>query len=619
MKHSLRIRSGARTEILEAEEGRSLLEALRSRGPAALDSPCGGGGLCGKCRVRLIRGSLSEPDGAEASLLSAAELGSGARLACRALVRGEVEIELFERGEASIVAAGPEAHASGAAYPLDPPARFVALTIKEAGLEGSSDDEARLLAALDSAVPALGLALPPYSKEGGATRPAQVPLAALPGLALSARGGEVDALLVQGELFSVSSRGDRRPLGAGVDIGTTTVLCRLLDLGTGESLGTRSAINAQAAYGADVLSRIAASEEPGGLEALRDGIRSQIAAMVASLVADAAPSDAATAGGGAAAEDLVSIAIAGNTTMLHLLAGVPPGAIARAPFTPAFLAARVERAMDLGLVAHPGCAAFLLPGVSAYVGADIVAGMAAIGLHEKPGKSLYLDLGTNGELALGGKEGILCCATAAGPAFEGAGIEKGTGGFAGAIDSVWVEGGTLRFGTIGGLPATGICGSGLIDALAAFLDLGSLDETGRVDEALGSRLYLDEGRDIYLSQADVRAAQLAKAAIAAGIDSLLAAAGCGPEDVERLYLAGGFGSLLDVRGAVRIGLLPAELADRVVVVGNAAGAGAAAACLSRGALEAAGRVAGLCEYIELSGRADFNAAYIERMTFPERG
>jgi len=245
--------------------------------------------------------------------------------------------------------------------------------------------------------------------------------------------------------------------------------------------------------------------------------------------------------------------------------------------------------------------------------------MAAIKFHEAPGRSLYLDLGTNGEIALGGKGGILCCATAAGPAFEGAGIEKGTGGFEGAIDSVWIEDGKARFGTIGNRPAIGICGSGLIDALAAFLDLGLMDETGRVDEAVGERVYLDRERGIYLSQADVRAAQLAKAAIAAGIDTLLGAAGCGLGEVERLYLAGGFGSLLGVRGAARVGLLPAELADRVVVVGNASGAGAAAACLSASALAACSRVASLCEYLELSGRADFNAAYIERMIFPERG
>jgi uncharacterized 2Fe-2S/4Fe-4S cluster protein (DUF4445 family) len=594
MKHSLRIRSAARSEVLEAAEGLSLSEALRAMGPLGLESPCGGKGLCGKCRIGLVGGALSAPDETESRLLSAAEIASGIRLACRARILGDAEVELFERGEASIVAAGPDA-----VYALDPSARLVTVAMRESGLEDQLSDEARLLAALSPALPR-------------GRSPSRVALSALPGLALSARGGEVEALIAGDEVLSVSPRRGRggRALGVGVDIGTTTVLCRLLDLNAGRSLGARSEINAQAGYGADVLSRIAASEEPGGLEALRDPIRSQLRRMIAELAADA--------GGGASVEDVLSIAVAGNTTMLHFLAGVPPGAMARSPFTPAFLGCRRESAAALALVAHSGCVAHLLPGVSAYVGADIVAGMAAIRLHEARGRSLYLDLGTNGELALGGKDGILCCATAAGPAFEGAGIEKGMGGFEGAIDSVWIEDGKARFGTIGGGPAKGICGSGLIDALAAFLDLGMVDETGRVDEAVGERMYLDQERGIYLSQADVRAAQLAKAAIAAGIDTLLGAAGCGLDEVERLYLAGGFGSLLDLRGAVRVGLLPAELSDRVLVVGNASGAGAAAACLSASALEACSRVASLCEYLELSGRSDFNAAYIDRMIFPER-
>jgi uncharacterized 2Fe-2S/4Fe-4S cluster protein (DUF4445 family) len=610
MKHVLRIRDRLRVETLDVEEGTSVSEALRALDREAVETPCGGKGLCGKCRILLARGELSAPDERESRLLSAAEIAAGSRLACRARLLGNAEIELAWRGEASIVTAGPSS-----AFALDPPARRVAVFPTAPKLEDRSDDEARLLSALAGA-------LPPDRA------PSRVALAALPGLALAARGGEVEALIAGDEVLGASSRrAGERSLGVGVDIGTTTVLCRLVDLGSGESLGARTELNAQRGYGADVLSRIAASEEGGGLEALRDRIRSQIARMIVDLTLDA----------GASAEEVASIALAGNTTMLHLLAGVPPGAIARAPFTPAFLAGRAEGAAALGLVSHPGCAAFLLPGVSAYVGADIVAGMAAIRLHESPGNSLYLDLGTNGEMAFGGRDGILCCATAAGPAFEGAGIEKGTGGFEGAIDSVWIEEGSIRYGTIGGRPANGICGSGLIDALAAFLDAGIVDETGRVadaDEAGalppalgalvaqgedGPRAYLDRKREIYLSQADVRAAQLAKAAIAAGIDTLLLAAGRGLDEVDRLYLAGGFGSLLDVHGATRVGLLPPELADRVLVVGNAAGAGATAACLSRQALEACSRVVSLCKYVELSGRSDFNAAYIERMIFPERG
>ena len=259
-----------------------------------------------------------------------------------------------------------------------------------------------------------------------------------------------------------------------MDIGTTTVVCYLVDLASGERLGARSALNAQRAYGADVISRIAAaSESPAGLESLRSAIATQIARLIELAAIDA----------GVAREDIASIAVAGNTTMLHLLAGVPPDAIARAPFAPVFLGRRETSAAELGLVAHRTCTAILLPGVSGYVGADIVSGMAAVRMGETRGPALFLDLGTNGEIAFGGSEGILCCATAAGPAFEGAGIEMGSAGVDGAVDSVWIEDGAIRCTTIGGRPAAGICGSGLVDAVAAFLDCGLVDDTGRVVDA----------------------------------------------------------------------------------------------------------------------------------------
>ncbi len=616
MMHSLRVLEGKRIDEMEVEGDSSVLEAVAGLEPSRIDAPCGGKGLCGKCRIKLVGGRLSAPDARESRLLSAAELGVGLRLACLARVEGDAEIELSERGEAYIVTSGPESSAE-----LDPPVRLVAVAPRECSLEDQSDDEARLLEAM---------ALELDRQGAGGPAPAKVALGALQGLARYCRGGAaLGAVIADGGVLSVAPlRPGARALGLGVDLGTTTVVCRLVDLATGERLGSASELNAQRSFGADVISRIEAASAPAGLEALKSRIRTQIASMAKALAESA----------GAEGADLVSFAIAGNTTMLHLLAGVPPDAIARSPFAPAFLSRRTENAAELGLVQHQGCAAILLPGVSAYVGADIVAGLAAIGLHEAAGRSLFLDLGTNGEIAFGGADGILCCATAAGPAFEGAGIAKGTGGVVGAIDSVWVEDGAIRFGTIGDAPAAGICGSGLIDALAAFLDCGLVDDTGRVVDAEEARalpprlsalvgeglgdgsggplLFLDRERGIYISQADVRAAQLAKAAIAAGIDTLLKIAGVGSGDVDRLYLAGGFGSLLDVRSAARIGLLPPELADRVIVVGNASGAGAVAACLSRSRLEACDRARAACAYVELSSRPDFNEAYIERMMFP---
>jgi uncharacterized 2Fe-2S/4Fe-4S cluster protein (DUF4445 family) len=576
----------------------------------ALNAPCGGKGLCGKCRVTVVAGHLSPPDSRELALLSTAEIATGERLACIARITGDAEIRVRETREASILM-----QASAEGIEIDPPVRRALVSLVPPSLEDPSDDETRLLRALAPRFPARRLAVSP---------------SALAGLARAARDTLPISVLLSGDevIDARPEQPGERVLGVGVDIGTTTVVCFLVDLGTGAQLGARSALNAQRAYGADVISRIAAaSESPARLEGLRAAIAGQLSALIARLAQDAE----------AAPEDIVSIVVAGNTTMLHLLAGVPPDAIARAPFVPAFLGRRQLSAAELGLVAHTACAAILLPGVSGYVGADIVAGMTAVRMAEQPGPALFIDLGTNGEMALGGSGGIVCCATAAGPAFEGAGIEMGSAGVEGAIDSVWIEDGEIRSTTIGGRPATGICGSGLVDAIAAFLDCGLVDESGRVvdagqDAALPpaiaalrdgegreARLYLDRAAGVYLSQADVRAAQLAKAAVAAGIASLAAAAGVELDEIGRLYLAGGFGSFLDLRSAIRIGLLPRALRDRVLVAGNTAGAGAMAACLSSARLEACDRVRSLCSYLELSARADFNDLFVGNMLFPGNG
>ncbi len=623
MTRAIRFIRGSNATDAEAEEGATISAAIAAAGLEGPETPCGGKGLCGKCRIRLLEGELSPPGPEESSHLSAAELEAGVRLACLARVAGcagaGLAIELPEPGRASLATEGPET-----GFPLDPPVRVVEVELEAPGMGAGNDDETRLLAALAAASAASAASGPEGGRGPGAPAPlrppAAVSLGALADLGRLARGaGRLGAVVGFGRVIGLRPAG-RAGLGLGVDLGTTSVACRLVDLATGRSLGEAAALNAQRRFGADVISRIEAASA-GSLGELRDLSSSQIASMADSLAREA----------GAEAADIVSIAVAGNPTMLHLLAGAPPGAIAAAPFVPVFTGPRVEDAFELGLAPRPGCSAVLLPGIAAYVGADIVAGMASIGLRGMPGRSLFLDLGTNGEIAMGGRGGILCCAAAAGPAFEGAGLEMGSAGTAGAIDSVWLEGGLMRASTIGDAAPAGICGSGLVSALAALLDSGLVDSGGRIadeDEAAGlpkavaSRLganergrlvYLDEGRRVYLSQADIRAAQLAKAAIAAGID-VLAARGPAP---DRVFLAGGFGSLVDPRSAARIGLIPPELAERAVAVGNASLAGATAAVLSRGALEECSELRGTAEYVELSGSPEFNSAYVERMIFPE--
>jgi len=605
---------------IEARTDQSLLDALRVSnewgGPdgdfsVEPESPCGGKGLCGKCRAR-VGGSVESVTEREYGLLSSRELAEGYRLLCLVRVapeiddRGPARVELAPKGRAAILTEGPRIE-----FALDPPSTRLSLDLNAPSLDDQVSDEIRLVRALAAA---------------GHAAVAELGLDVLRDLASAARGSRVSVVLSGDRVVAVSDEAAaaRPAYGLGVDIGTTTLACYLVDLDSGDVVATASALNEQRVYGADVISRIAAaSASSGALEALRSRIVNQVTALGLGLLAKA----------GAGRGDLLSVAVAGNTTMMHLFAGVLPTAIAAAPFPAVFTAPRRVSASDLGLGFAASCGVWILPGVSGYVGADIVSGITALGMARRNTCELLLDIGTNGEIALGDSRAIWCCATAAGPAFEGGGIGMGMGGVSGAIDAVWTDGAEIGFSTIGGEPPKGFCGSGVLDALAVFLDIGLVDPTGRILDAdetralprsvaakrlegePGTRLSVGDG--VSLSQADVRNLQLAIAAIAAGIEVLLARSGKTCDDVDRVWLAGGFGSYLDLKSALRVGLVPKALGERVVVAGNSSGAGAAAACSSRSFLAETQKAQSLCRYVELSSSPDFTGAYMEHMLFPE--
>lgn len=403
----------------------------------------------------------------------------------------------------------------------------------------------------------------------------------------------------------------REGLGAAVDIGTTTVAVKLFDLRDGRELGVKSAWNAQAPYGADVITRCQfIMEHEDGLDRLSGLIREQVFRMAEELSRGA---------------KIDEFFLAGNTVMEHVFMGLSPVSIAAAPFSPLSLfdSGEAFREKDAAL--------FCAPCVAGYVGGDITAGLLASGLFEKDECFLFLDVGTNGEMALGGRDGFLCCAVASGPAFEGAGISCGMASADGAVSRVrWARGGP-DFQVIGGGEAKGICGSGLLDLLAMLLELGIVDETGRLlppDEApAGFERWLSEDENgngvfhltdsVYLSAADVRQLQLAKAAVAAGIAVLTETAGISPEKVDRLYLAGGFGVHLDPHSAAAIGMLPDCLKDKTVSIGNSALAGAAQALLDGEKRNQLLKIKEKCQYLELSGNQAFNRLYPEHMMFGE--
>ena len=424
------------------------------------------------------------------------------------------------------------------------------------------------------------------------------------------------SICTEGQERTLSFTPGRSGLGAAVDIGTTTVAVRLYDLADGSLLGTDSAWNAQAAYGADVISRCQyVMEHEDGLALLRDGIRDQIFSMVGGLIRAA---DREESG-------LSELYIAGNTVMEHIFMGLSPAGLAVAPFRAESLFTGGEAQL------LQGAKTWAAPCAAAYVGGDIMAGLLSTGLWQKAGVSLFLDVGTNGEMALGGRDGFVCCAVASGPAFEGAGIRCGMASTPGAVSDVRWDGAEPELTVIGGGEAKGLCGSGLIRLLALLLEKGLVDETGWLlpPEEAPARYekWLSEDEngngcfhlspEVFLSAADVRQLQLAKAAVAAGIQVLLEETGLTAGEIEGVYLAGGFGTHLDPKAAAAIGMLPEELAGKTVAVGNSALAGAAMALLdgkSRAAME---EIQKQCKYIELSGDSRFNQAFPQHMMFCE--
>lgn len=487
----------------------TLAEWLR-RGGAPVELPCGGRGVCLKCRA-VVRGAVAPPDARERALLTDAELVAGIRYACMARVLGDdIVVE-----------------------PLD-------LTPRAHNIQTE-----------------------------GAQRP----------FAFDPWGGAY---------------------GLAADIGTTTVAAYLYDLKSGARLAETSAPNPQAAFGADVTSRIdraLAGEGP----ALARAVRGCLGGLLGELCAR-------TGVPGQAVETAV---VTGNTAMLYFLTGRDPASIATAPFDADCLFGGFARGGAVGL---PRAMRVYLPAcVGAYVGADITTALIAAGFNTpSPTPRLLVDIGTNGEMALALGDRLLCCSTAAGPALEGAGISCGMTARTGAVRRVFVEEGRVHCDVIGGGEAEGICGSGLIDAVAAMLRLGALDETGRLEAEESFPL---PGTRLSLTQWDIRAVQLAKAAVSAGVQTLLFEAGLEPRDVGEVLIAGGFGSHIDPKSAGRIGLLPDGLAEKACAIGNAAGIGASMVLRSGALKSASERLPGRAKGIELSTHPVFAEAFIERMYF----
>ena len=580
--------------------GRSLLECARSLG-VDLASICGGMGTCGRCMVQVVTGAVTEPTTGEREVFAPRELEEGYRLACRAVPLSDCRVCVPPESLTSLQrtqVAGLEL-----AVPPDPPVRARRVQLAPPSLADPRADAERLLAALD--------------RDAAGPRHA-IDVEVLRNLSprLRAENWKVQAWVRDGEVVAVGPWSGRS-LGLAVDLGTTKIAGYLVDMESGQTLAAEGLMNPQIAYGEDVITRIGhvtrTLAEAAPLQELAVKALNRLAASLCAQV-DARP------------EAIVEAVVVGNTAMHHLFLRLPVAQLARAPYVPATCAALDVKARDLGLHIAPGAYVHLLPNVAGFVGADHVAMLLATGVRQAGGVVLALDIGTNTEICLASHGEMVSVSCASGPAFEGAHVQHGMRAAAGAIEHVRMVGERLEVQTIGGVPAAGLCGSGLLDAVALLRLAGVLNRAGqmgdhpRVRVHQGKREFVlvgeeeREGRPaITLTQRDVRELQLAKAAIRTGIQALLD--GCGQDEggIEQVIIAGAFGTYIDVASAVAIGMLPPLPLERFRQVGNAAGTGARLALISRDQRATAQQIAGQVRYVELASTHGFARKFAQAM------
>jgi uncharacterized 2Fe-2S/4Fe-4S cluster protein (DUF4445 family) len=589
---------------LDVPRGSTVLAAVRAAGLDVV-SVCAGRGLCGSCRVTAW-GGLAPPTGQERELLTAAELAAGARLACQAAVTADVRVDVPPESLTTRQRLQFEGQAVTAAE-LDPAVVAVDVQITPPALDDLRSDASRLEDAVAAAgQPATATSLAVLSEASTILRARHWAARAV----VHRDARRIIALLPCGTA----------PLGAAIDAGTTKLAAYLVNLETGETVATGAAPNPQVALGEDVMSRIAyADASEAGARDLHARLLDGVNRLLAELGDQA----------GASSAQLVEAVAVGNTAMHHMLAGLPLRQLGRAPYVPAVTEALELPGAEIGLALAPGAAVYLPPNIAGFVGADHTAVLLAAGVAESARTVLVLDIGTNTEISIASGGGLWACSCASGPAFEGAHIRDGMRAAAGAIERVSYLDGRFEVQTVDGGAPAGICGSGVLDAVVAALAAGILDERGRLSRThplvtrsggepacvLVPAARTAHGRDIVLTRSDVGEIQLAKAAIRAGIELLLAAAGVDAGALDEVVVAGAFGTYLDVTSAVAAGMLPRLPPERYRQIGNAAGLGARQLLISRPRRALADQVARRVRYVELTTHPEFADTFTQELAF----
>lgn len=604
-------------KTLDVSTGTLITEAIQDAG-LEIAQPCGGQGRCGRCSVIL------EGDGARRRStirLSQDDLQAGYALACQSVIEGDVSITI---PEPEVVARRMVTERSVATvdvpFPYDPSrlqtVRVMQVELKEPTYDDNRDDVSRLLTELGQrGYQQVDIPLDLLRKCGQVFRISNW----APWIVYEILDPQTNRI----RLIDMSSQ-ELTPVGLAIDIGTTTITTYLVDLESGKVIGNAAEYNEQISRGEDVISRIIYATKGDGLLELGGLVRKTIEDLLERLERRT----------GIAPEMIHKVTVAGNTTMIHLFLELPPDTIRLTPFTPTINTPMKVLASEIGLRVNPLASVDCLPGVASYVGADITAGVLASGLSESEELTLFIDVGTNGETVLGTSDWMVTCACSAGPAFEGAGVFDGMRATKGAIEEVWVHSGTFEptYRVIGGVPPSGICGSGLISLLAELFVTGVIDRGGNVKLDLDTpRVRQGEhgpeyvvawgsetktGHDIVLTKVDVDNLMRAKAAIYAGFSVLATGVGVELADVQRVLIGGAFGQYINVEKAVQIGLLPDLPWDRFHFLGNTSVLGTYMALLSMFSRERVKEVADKMTYIELSADNTFYNEFTAALFLP---
>jgi uncharacterized 2Fe-2S/4Fe-4S cluster protein (DUF4445 family) len=582
---------------IASHAGETIYQSARRNGVRIIGA-CGGRGTCGTCRVQIVVGEIDEPS--EKPLLDGGTATKKSRSvrACQVTPKSDCTMEISARSLAPVVRAEFEDGEAIEIQPLDPTVVSRDINVPQATLTDNLSDLDRVIRALATPLPA-------------------VDLAAARQLPATLRGGDwsLRAHIRDQELIGFAPVG-HRTLGLAVDLGTTNVAGFLVDLESGARIASLGIENPQVAWGADVISRMNhAIHGPAKAAELRQAATTAINALAHDLCFSV----------GAATTDIVDVAICGNTAMHHLLLGLPVRQLGRSPFVAAVRDAIDVKARDLELTVCPGAYVHLAPNIGGFVGSDhVTALLATEDLWRGGTTTLVMDIGTNTEISLIHRSDILSASCPSGPVLEGGHISCGMRAAEGAIERVSVTNGRIAIGVIGNRQPVGLCGSGVIDAMAALWQAGILNDGGRIVGAHADIAEIDGKRvavlapGVTFTQHDVRAVQLAKAAIRTGIELLLRDRGLSEDDIELVVIAGAFGAYIDVGSAIAIGLLPTLPLDRFTQVGNAAGLGVRQLLASRKTRAQARKLAVQCSYVELSTRGDFQKTFLHNIGFKKR-